>query len=544
QLDGAPMRALLRSMQPDQFEHISAVLALYRPGPMGVNAHNDYADRKNNRTKVVPIHEELAEPLDEILKDTYGLIVYQEQVMAIAQKLAGYSLGKADLLRRAMGKKKKSILDKEFIPFRDGMRANKYSEDAINKLWEILVPFSDYAFNRAHTAGYGLVSYWTAYLKANFPSEYMAALLSSVKDDRDKLAIYLNECRKMGIKVLPPDVNESLSEFAPVGKDIRFGLSAIKNVGENVVDSLINSRIKHEKFKDFFDFLNKVESTVCSKRVIESLIKAGAFDSLGHSRKGLLSIHIEAVDSATESKKAEAIGQYDLFGSSQESVSITGTELIIPTEEWDKAALLNFERQMLGLYVSDHPLLGIEHLLSRFSDTQIADIAHGNRNDADIVTVAGLVTNIQRKVTKQGANWAIVTLEDLAGSVDLMVFSQTYANTANLIYEDAILSVRAKIDAREEESPRLVALEFSVPDLNQQRSNPVVVKLNAAKCTPPMVDSIKSVLQTHPGTVEVHLHIINGEKTTVMKIDERLKVEPTSALFGELKALLGPSAVA
>ena len=544
QLDGAPMRALLRSMQPDQFEHISAVLALYRPGPMGVNAHNDYADRKNNRTKVVPIHEELAEPLDEILKDTYGLIVYQEQVMAIAQKLAGYSLGKADLLRRAMGKKKKSILDKEFIPFRDGMRANKYSEDAINKLWEILVPFSDYAFNRAHTAGYGLVSYWTAYLKANFPSEYMAALLSSVKDDRDKLAIYLNECRKMGIKVLPPDVNESLSEFAPIGKDIRFGLSAIKNVGENVVDSLINSRIKHERFTDFFDFLNKVESTVCSKRVIESLIKAGAFDSLGHSRKGLLSIHIEAVDSATESKKAEAIGQYDLFGSSQESVSITGTELIIPTDEWDKAALLNFERQMLGLYVSDHPLLGIEHLLSRFSDTQIADIAHGNKNDAEIVTVAGLVTNIQRKVTKQGANWAIVTLEDLAGSVDLMVFSQTYANTANLIHEDAILSVKAKIDAREEESPRLVALDFSVPDLNQQRTNPVVVKLNAARCTPPMVDSIKSVLQTHPGTVEVHLHIINGEKTTVMKIDERLRVEPTSALFGELKALLGPSAVA
>jgi len=544
QLDGAPMRALLRSMQPDQFEHISAVLALYRPGPMGVNAHNDYADRKNNRTKVVPIHEELAEPLDEILKDTYGLIVYQEQVMAIAQKLAGYSLGKADLLRRAMGKKKKSILDKEFIPFRDGMRANKYSEDAINKLWEILVPFSDYAFNRAHTAGYGLVSYWTAYLKANYPSEYMAALLSSVKDDRDKLAIYLNECRKMGIKVLPPDVNESLSEFAPIGKDIRFGLSAIKNVGENVVDSLINSRAKHEKFTDFFDFLNKVESTVCSKRVIESLIKAGAFDSLGHSRKGLLSIHVEAVDSATESKKAEAIGQYDLFGSSQESVSITGTELIIPSEEWDKAALLNFERQMLGLYVSDHPLLGIEHLLSRFSDTQIADIAHGNKNDAEIVTVAGLVTNIQRKVTKQGANWAIVTLEDLAGSVDLMVFSQTYANTANLIHEDAILSVKAKIDAREEESPRLVALDFSVPDLNQQRTNPVVVKLNAARCTPPMVDSIKSVLQTHPGTVEVHLHIINGEKTTVMKIDERLRVEPTSALFGELKALLGPSAVA
>ncbi len=544
QLDGAPMRALLRSMQPDRFEHISAVLALYRPGPMGVNAHNDYADRKNNRTKVVPIHEELAEPLSEILNDTYGLIVYQEQVMAIAQKVAGYTLGKADLLRRAMGKKKKSILDKEFIPFRDGMRANKYSEDAINTLWDILVPFSDYAFNRAHTAGYGLVSYWTAYLKANFPSEYMAALLSSVKDDRDKLAIYLNECRRMGIKVLPPDVNESLSEFAPIGKDIRFGLSAIKNVGENVVEALINSRKKHERFTDFFDFLKKVDPVVCSKRVIESLIKAGAFDSLGHSRKALLSIHIEAVESASEAKRAESIGQYDLFGASEEAVSVTGNQIVIQDEEWEKATLLNFERQMLGLYVSDHPLLGIEHLLNRFSDTQMAEISHGSKNDGDIVTVAGLVTNIQRKVTKQGANWAIVTLEDLAGAVDLMVFSQTYANVANLIHEDAILSVKAKIDAREEESPRLVALDFSVPDLNQQRTSPVIVKLPIARCTPPVVESIKSVLQTHPGTVEVHLHLSNGEKTTVMKIDEKLKVDPTSALFGELKALLGPSAVA
>ncbi len=545
QLDGAPMRALLRSMQPDNFEHISAVLALYRPGPMGVNAHNDYADRKNKRTLVKPIHEELAEPLDEILSDTYGLIVYQEQVMAIAQKVADYSLGKADLLRRAMGKKKKEILDQEFVPFRDGMRANKYSEDAIKTLWDTLVPFSDYAFNRAHTAGYGLVSYWTAYLKANFPAEYMAALLSSVKDDRDKLAIYLNECRRMGIKVLPPDVNESLSEFAPVGNDIRFGLSAIKNVGVNVVEALITSREKNERFTDFFDFLKKVDPAVCSKRVIEALIKAGAFDSMNHSRKGLLSVHIEAVDSASESKRAESIGQYDLFGAGAgETVSITGAEITIPDGEWDKAILLNFEREMLGLYVSDHPLLGIEHLLNRFSDTSMADITHGNKNDGEIVTVAGLVTNIQRKVTKQGASWAIVTLEDLAGAVDLMVFSQTYANVSGLIHDDAILAVRAKIDAREEESPKLVALEFSVPDLNKQRTGPVVVKLPMASCTPPVVDSIKSVLQTHPGTVEVHLHLSNGEKTTVMKIDEKLRVEPTSALFGELKALLGPSAVA
>jgi DNA polymerase-3 subunit alpha len=316
-------------------------------------------------------------------------------------------------------------------------------------------------------------------------------------------------------------------------------------VGENVVEALITSREKTERITDFFDFLKKVDPSVCSKRVVESLIKAGAFDSMQHSRKGLLSIHIEAVDSASESKRAESIGQYDLFGSGNgEVVSVTGAEIVIPESEWDKADLLNFEREMLGLYVSDHPLLGIEHLLNRFSDTSMADITHGNKNDGDIVTVAGLVTNIQRKVTKQGASWAIVTLEDLAGAVDLMVFSQTYANVAGMIHEDAILAVRAKIDAREEESPKLVALEFSVPDLNRTRTEPVIVKLPLIRCTPPVVDSIKSVLQTHPGSVEVHLHLSNGDKTTVMKIDEKLKVEPTSALFGELKALLGPSAVA
>ncbi|NQU37902.1 MAG: DNA polymerase III subunit alpha, partial [Actinobacteria bacterium] len=315
QLDGGPMRSLLKSMVPDSFEDISAVLALYRPGPMGANAHNDYADRKNGRKPVVAIHPELADALSEILGDTYGLIVYQEQVMAIAQQLAGYSLGNADLLRRAMGKKKKEILDKEYVPFRDGMLANGYSEAAVKTLWEILVPFSDYAFNKAHTAGYGLVSYWTAYLKANFPAEYMAALLTSVKDDKDKSAIYLNECRRMGIKVLPPDVNESDSNFTATGTDIRFGLSAIRNVGENVVESIIASRSREGRFGDFNDFLAKIEVGACNKRVVESLVKAGSFDSLGHTRRGLSQIHAEAVDAVLETKRAEAIGQFDLFAS-------------------------------------------------------------------------------------------------------------------------------------------------------------------------------------------------------------------------------------
>jgi DNA polymerase-3 subunit alpha len=256
QLDGGPMRSLLRLMRPDNFEDISAVLALYRPGPMGADSHTNYALRKNGRQDITPIHRELEEPLSEVLGTTHGLIVYQEQVMAIAQKVAGFSLSQADNMRRAMGKKKKEILDAEFKPFSAGMRVNGYSEAAIKALWDVLVPFSDYAFNKAHTAAYGLVSYWTAYLKANFRAEFMAALLTSVGDDKDKMAIYLNECRRMGIKVLPPDVNESEATFTPVGPDIRFGLSAVRNVGINVVDQVVAARREQGRFADFADFMD------------------------------------------------------------------------------------------------------------------------------------------------------------------------------------------------------------------------------------------------------------------------------------------------
>jgi DNA polymerase-3 subunit alpha len=540
QLDGGPMRALLRSMQPDNFEDISAVLALYRPGPMGANAHNDYADRKNGRKPVVPIHPELEEALSEILGDTYGLIVYQEQVMAIAQKLAGYSLGAADLLRRAMGKKKKEILDKEFVPFRDGMRANGYSDGSIKTLWEILVPFSDYAFNKAHTAGYGLVSYWTAYLKANYPAEYMAALLTSVKDDKDKSAIYLNECRKMGIKVLPPDVNDSDFDFTPRGTDIRFGLSAIRNVGGNVVDSIIATRRRIGRFADFHDFIAKVDASVCNKRVVESLIKSGAFDSLGNTRKGLVTIHEQVVDAAVDIKRAEAHGQFDLFGGLEaDADDALTTRGDIPIGEWDKTVLLAHEREMLGLYVSDHPLHGAERLLASHTDRTIAALLMDERADATIATVGGLVTAVQRKTTKQGSPWAIVTLEDLEGSVDIMVFPQTYAAVSTLLVDDSVVIVRARVDRSDDDGVRLVALEISQPDLSEAVSGPVRVSMAAARCIPPLVERLKEVLAGHPGTTEVHLHLTGGAKTTVLRLDDRLRVTPSPALYGDLKALLG-----
>jgi DNA polymerase-3 subunit alpha len=540
QLDSGPIRSLLRSMNPDSFEDISAVLALYRPGPMGVNAHTDYADYKNKRKTQVPIHPDLEKPLAAILGDTYGLIVYQEQVMAIAQEVAGYTLGQADLLRRAMGKKKKEILDKEYVPFEAGMKERGFSQVAINKLWETLVPFSDYAFNKAHSAGYGLVSYWTAYLKANYPAEYMSALLTSVKDDKDKSAVYLNECRRMGIKVLPPDVNESDVDFTAIGTDIRFGLAAVRNVGVNVVESLKVSRVAKGRFSSFGDFLAKVDVQVCNKRVIESLIKAGAFDSLGHTRRGLFAVHVESVDSVLDTKKAEAIGQFDLFGTSDDfsDDSIGGVEVSISLDEWDKKTLLAQERDMLGLYVSDHPLFGVEHVLAMSTSMPISGVA--DASDGAVVTLGGLVSSVQLKTTKRsGDRWAIVALEDLEGVVEVMVWPNTFTKFATLLNDDAILLMKVRIDKRDDEGPRVAALEVSVPDISAAYSGPVNVYIPETRVNAAVMDSLRQILSAHPGTTEVHLTVVQTDKFVSVKTDDKLRVAPSPSLFADLKALLG-----
>src|SRR4051795_11266474 len=552
QLDGGPMRSLMRLMRPSSFDDVSALIALYRPGPMGANAHNDYADRKNGRKPIVPIHKELEEPLAEILGETYGLIVYQEQVMAIAQKVAGYSLGQADLLRRAMGKKKKEILDKEYVPFAAGMRERGYSDACIKTLWDILVPFADYAFNRAHSAGYGLVSYWTAYLKANYPAEYMAALLTSMKDDKDKSALYLNECRRMGIKVLPPDVNESDATFTPRGTDIRFGLSSIRNVGDNVVASIVGTRRSKGAYTDFPDFLTKVEPVACNKKVIESLIKAGAFDSLGHTRHGLLRVHAEAVDACMDTKRNEAIGQFDLFGSADHGESgaessdgaapAFGLDFQIPVGEWEKSILLAYEREMLGLYVSDHPLFGIEHVLSSHTDCSIAALTGEEKADQSMVTVGGILSTLSRRVNKAGKPWALASLEDLEGAIEVLFFPSTYEACGIHLAEDAVLLVRGRLD-KHEDTPRLIAMDVSVPDVTEPVRGPVTITVPATRCTPPMVQRLKDVLGTHPGTTEVRLQVQAGAKVTVLRLDDRLRVSPTSGLMAELKALLGPAAI-
>ena len=541
QLDGSAMRDLLRRMQPTEFNDIVAVLALYRPGPMGMNAHNDYADRKNGRQAIKPIHPELEEPLKDILAETYGLIVYQEQIMFIAQKVASYSMGKADALRKAMGKKKLEVLEAEYKGFKEGMTNNGFSEAAVKALWDTILPFAGYAFNKSHAAGYGLVSYWTAYLKANYPGEYMAGLLTSVGDDKDKAAIYLADCRRLGITVLPPDVNESVQNFASVGDDIRFGLGAVRNVGANVVASLVNTRKEKGNFTDFSDYLNKIDIIACNKKVTESLIKAGAFDSLKHPRKGLFLVHTDAVDSVLGTKKAEAMGQFDLFGGGDDD---GGTDAVftirVPDEEWEDKHKLALEREMLGLYVSGHPLNGVAHLLATQVDTQIPAILEGAIANDTQVRVGGILASVNRRVNKNGLPWASAQIEDLTGGIEVLFFPQTYSAFGADIADDAVVLVGAKVAIRDDRIS-LIANELVVPDFSSaQADRPLAVSLPTRQCTIDKVSALKQVLSRHPGTSQVHLRLISGERITTLELDQSLRVTMSSALMGDLKALLGP----
>jgi DNA polymerase-3 subunit alpha len=543
QLDGGPMRDLLRRMQPTEFNDIVAVLALYRPGPMGMNAHNDYADRKNGRQAIKPIHPELEVPLQEILSETYGLIVYQEQIMFIAQKVASYTMGKADALRKAMGKKKLEVLEAEYKGFYEGMTANGFSERAVKALWDTILPFAGYAFNKSHAAGYGLVSYWTAYLKANFPAEYMAGLLTSVGDDKDKAAVYLADCRRLGITVLPPDVNESVQNFASVGNDIRFGLGAIRNVGANVVSSVVATRTEKGKFTDFSDYLNKIDVGACNKKVTESLVKAGAFDSLSHPRKGLFLVHSDAVESVLGTKKAEAMGQFDLFGvgggDGTDSADSVFT-IKVPDEEWDDKHKLALEREMLGLYVSGHPLNGVAHLLAAQVDTAIPAILGGDVGNDTQVRVGGILASVNRRVNKSGMPWASAQLEDLTGGVEVMFFPQTYSLFGAEIADDTVVLVGAKVRIQDDRIS-LIANDLVVPDFSHaQPDRPLAVSLPTRQCTMDKVTALKQVLSRHPGTSQVHLRLVSGDRITTLELDQSLRVTPSSALMGDLKALLGP----
>ncbi len=703
QLESTPMRALMRSLAPTEFEDVAALVALYRPGPMAANMHNDYADRKNGRKPVDYQHEDAK----EVLGDTYGLMIYQESMMRIAQKFAGYSLAEADNLRKAClpagslmttpqgtvpieralrsmdprvltvdvdtgvpsfdslqdvwsvgvkpvyrvstalghnieatsnhpmlvgerwvevgaiepgdliartelvdeavsiepdgssvrtrlragtrrgalvwdtvvgveyvgekecfdfrmenderpyavvedflvhncGKKNKELIAKERVKFTEGCEATGYGKDLGTAWFDIIEPFADYAFNKSHAYGYGFISYQTAYLKANYPAEYLAALLTSVKTSLEKAAIYLAECRTMGIEVVVPDVNASASDFTPDitpleggGEQLRilFGLSAVRNVGTGLVEHIVAERDENGPYTDFYDFCQRVNTGVLNKKTIESLIKAGSFDSMGHPRQGLLDVYEQIIDQTVARRKEHDMGVMSLFADASDDAPAFDERTPIPTRDFDKKLRLAFEKEMLGLYVSDHPLLGAEQALRKKIDCgvlELSEVEDGTRR-----TVGGVVTGLQRKWTKKGELMAVFTLEDLQGSIEVMVFPRTMAEIGHLLVDDSVIILGARVDKRDE-TPKLIATDIELFEPMAEGEPPLRLHIPVTRLNDATVDRLKELFIDFPGDSEVYIMLGDAK---VLRLPEQYTVSVRSGLVGELRALLGHEAV-
>ncbi len=559
QLEGGAMRQTLRALAPTSFDDVAALVALYRPGPMAANMHRDYPELKNKRKVLTYLHPDL----EVILRDTYGLMLYQESVMRVAQHFAGYSLEEADNLRKACGKKIRALIAAERVRFVEGCVAQGYGEKLGTDLFDIIEPFADYAFGKAHSYGYGLVAYQTAWLKANHPVEYLAALLSSVKDDKDKTAVYLAECRTLGIEVRVPDVNTSVSHFSALAADkvIVFGLSAVRNVGEAIVELIVAERTANGPFADFYDFCKRVDPSALNKRAIESLAKAGAFDSCGHPRQGLCLVFEDIVDRTLTRRREEDLGISTLFSlleaeadeAGEDSSAFDDARVPIPDTEFNKNDRLAFEKEMLGLYVSDHPLRGLESALRRVATHSIRDVLDSEGGAAvgivppdggpvltGSVTTGGVVTTLSRRYTRRGELMATFVLDDLDAAIEVMMFPKTMMEYGGLLEEDAIVVIRGRIDNRDEQ-PKLVAVEVRRPELLASVPGaPIEVTLPLQHLTDSMVRRLRELVMEHPGLSPVHVKL--GEK--VLRLPPQFNVDPRSGIVGALKELFGTHAVA
>ena len=544
QLEGRAMRALMRSLAPTEFGDVCALVALYRPGPMAANMHNDYADRKNGRKVITYAHDDL----EPILKDTYGLMIYQESMMRVAQKFAGYSLAEADNLRKASGKKSRAIMAEQRMKFVAGCEETGYGEKLGNELFDVIEPFADYAFNKSHSYGYGLVAYQTAWLKVHFPVEYMAALLTSVRDDKDKTAIFLAECRSMGIEVAVPDVNASVADFGPDRDSdtlgIRFGLAAVRNVGQGLVEKIVAERTANGPFFDFFDFCRRVDTSVLNKRTMESLIKAGGFDSMGYPRMGLGLVANEIIEKTLARRKERDKGITTLFAAAaevagDEDAEWEGTTIAIPSEEFDKSQRLTFEKDMLGLYVSDHPLMGVEAALAKKTDASIADLREiaesSDGKESPVRNVGGVITELKTKYTKKGDLMATFMLEDLQSSMEVFVFPKTMTEYGSVLENDAVVVVKGRIDMRDD-TPKIIAMEVSRPALTVETLTELRVRL-PADADEATYASIKRLLAKHPGDVPVRVKV--GE--TIYKLPPEHNCDARAAAVSICR-LLGPDA--
>ena len=536
QLESAPMRSLMRSLAPTVFDDVAALVALYRPGPMAANMHNDYADRKNGRKPIDLPHADL----DEILTETYGLMIYQESVMRVAQRIAGYTLAEADDLRKACGKKDRKLIAEQRVKFVDGTVASGYDEQLGTRLFDIIEPFADYAFNKSHAFGYGLISYQTAFIKSNYRVQFMAAVLTGVKHNLDKAGVYLNDCRQANIVVEVPDINRSEVDFAAKDSRIPFGLSAVRNVGEGVVSPIVEERSSNGDYKDFYDFCERVPIAVLNKRSLEALIKAGAFESCGHSRQGLLGVAEQIVDQISNRRKEADMGIQTLFGELDANTDGFDEKIEIPDAEVDQKTMLAWEKEMLGLYVSSHPLYGVEASLRQATDCSIADAPNQPQRDDGkdaFLTLGGVVSNLQRKFTRAGDAMAVFELEDLQSSIEVTVFPRTMSEHGHQLDDDAVLLVGGRIDNRDDE-PKFLANRLTY---FEPKSGPSELRLTipSHQVSDKLVTDLKTLLSEHPGDTAVFLHL--GKQT--VRLPDNFRVNPANGLAGELRVLLGPEAV-
>jgi DNA polymerase-3 subunit alpha len=540
QLESSGMRDLAINLKPDHIEDIIALIALYRPGPMKMLP--EFTARKQGKTKIT---YELPQ-LEAILKETYGIILYQEQVMQIASIIGGYSMSEADTLRKVMSKKKAADMDKEKPKFLEGAKKHKINENKAKTIWEQMETFAEYGFNKSHSTSYAIIAYQTAYLKAHYPAAFMAALLTSEKDNRDKIIKYMSACKELGINILPPDLNESQRDFTISGENIRFGMAAIKNVGIAAVDSIISVR-KEGKFTSFMDFLSRVDLRKVNKRVIESLIKCGAFDSLSYKRRQLMEHYEEAMDEAQRNQKEKQSNQSSFFdqfnsGGSSEDNGLKSYQIPDDVPEWDHKKLLSIEREALGFYITGHPLLRFADRLKFVTNADSGNL--NTKNDKDTVTVAGVVSGISEKTTKRKDVMCYISLEDLQGSINIIFFAELYKKYYSLLHEEEPIVIKGTLDiGGGEETPKIIALE--VTSLSKSLENPykqVRFMVDANKVSTESLSSFISSMKKFQGKYEGYMHIMNGKSETIVYLGDDFRLDINDKLKKEADSILGEGA--
>lgn len=538
QLEGSGMKEILVKMRPETFEDIMAAVALYRPGPLQSGMVEDFIKRKHGK---VAIQYEVPQ-LREILENTYGVIVYQEQVMEIAKQLAGFSPGDADHLRRAMGKKLPEEMAEQRERFLEGAKRNKIPKQKAERLFNLMANFAGYGFNKSHSAAYALIAYQTAYLKAHYPVEFMAALLTSDMGDTDKVIRYIGECREMGIEVLPPNVNESYMDFTVIGGSIRFGLAAVKNVGGAAIEAILDARARGGQFTTLLDFCQRVDMRKVNKRVIESLIKCGAFDFTDMKRAQLMVSLDKVMDMAQGMRKDRETGQMGLSLFTVHGSRFTVSHELADVEEWPEAQLLAYEKEALGFYITGHPLASFLEELKLYADVDTETVK--DRRDGEVVGIGGVIITVKEKTTKRGERMAFLTLEDLKGSIEVMVFADLLKRSSPYITGDTPIFVKGRVD-RMEDKVKIVAEDiYPISEAKQRLARAVHIKINTLAMEGGLLEDVKGLLKTYPGGCPVMIHLLYPEgREVVIALPEDLKVIPTKEMCKAVKGLLGPQSI-